>query len=102
MKISERLALVDKIGRELQSRFTFSEIDDFLTASGIAHPQNVTTNSKWVYSRAALSRLPLSKIVEIADDLGIGAQGAALSPPANWSGTTRFRLFISHVSREKI
>lgn len=102
MKISERLALIDKIARELQSRFTFSQLDDYLTASGIAYPQNVTANSKWVYSRAALAPLPPSKIVEIADDLGIGAQGAALSAPANWSGTSLFRLFISHISKEKI
>jgi hypothetical protein len=102
VKVSERLALIDKIGRELQSRFTFSELDDYLTASGIAHPQNVAANSKWVYSRAALTPLPLSKIVEIADDLGIGAQGAALNAPANWSGTNLFRLFISHISKEKI
>lgn len=73
-----------------------------MTASGIAHPENVTVNSKWVYARAALTPLPLSKIVEIADDLGIGAQGAALSAPANWRGTGLFRLFISHISKEKI
>jgi hypothetical protein len=102
MKVSERLTLIDKISRELQSRFRFSEIYDYLTASGIAHPENVTSNSKWVYSRAALTPLPLSKIVEIADDLGIGAQGVALSAPANWSGTSLFRLFISHISKEKL
>lgn len=102
MKVSERLALIDKIGRELQSRFTFGELDDYLTASGIAHPQNVSANSKWVYSRAALTPLPLAKVVEIADDLGIGAQGAALTTPANWKGTNLFRLFISHISKEKI
>ena len=102
MKVSERMALVDKIGRELQSRFTFSEIDEYLTASEIALPQNVTANSKWVYSVAALAPLPLSKVVEVADDLGIGAQGAVLSPPSNWSNTSLFRLFISHISKEKI
>ena len=74
MKVSERLALIDKIGRELQSRFTFSELDDYLTASGIVHPQNVAANSKWVYSRAALTPLSPAKILEVADDLGIGAR----------------------------
>lgn len=102
MKISERLALIDKIGRELQSRFSFGELDDYLTASGIAHPENVTANSKWVYARAALTPLPLSKIVEIADDLGISAQSTALSAPANWRDTGLLRLFISHISKEKI
>lgn len=102
MKISERLALIDKISRELQSRFTFGELDDYLTAAGIAHPENVTTNSKWVYSRAALTPLPLSKIIELAEDLGIGARGVGLDTPANWRGTSLFRLFISHISKDKI
>ncbi|MCB1466229.1 MAG: toll/interleukin-1 receptor domain-containing protein [Rhizobiaceae bacterium] len=102
MKVSERLALIDKIGRELQSRFTFSELDDYLTASGIVHPQNVAANSKWVYSRAALTPLSPAKILEVADDLGIGAPVVASSPPANWRDTDLFRLFISHISKEKL
>ncbi|WP_159079850.1 toll/interleukin-1 receptor domain-containing protein [Methyloceanibacter sp. wino2] len=102
MKVSERLALVDKIGRELQTRFTFGERDDYLTAWGIARPENVGVNSKWVYSRAALAPQPLSKVIEIAGDLGIDAAGTESNAPANWRDTKLFRLFISHISQEKV
>lgn len=104
MKVSDRLAVVDKIGRALQARYTYSEIDEYLTAFGVPRPQNVSTNSKWVYAKAALAGVSLETIGRIADDLDLGSlsQAAAqLTPPAAWRGTDRFRLFISHLSKDK-
>lgn len=104
MRVSEKLALIDKIGRELQGRFSYSEIDAFFAEYQIAPPTNVTANSKWVYSKAALAGIPEDVIVKIAIELDLpvsGATGALLEPPHNWRDSTAFRLFISHISNEK-
>jgi len=106
MRVSDRLALLDRVGRELQSRFTFSDIDIFLRAFGVKAPSGGGPfNSKWVYSKAALADVPDDTVLKVAAELGItgGTHAAAgLEPPRNWAGTTQFRLFISHVSAEKL
>jgi hypothetical protein len=105
MRISEKLTLIDKIGRDLQSRFSYDEIKAFLAEYQKSPPKEVTYNSKWVYSKAALSGLPEDIIIKIAAELDMpvsGATGALLDPPRNWQGTKALRLFISHVSKEKM
>jgi len=55
MKIIERLELVSKIGRELQSRMTFDEIDSYFDLHGINRKGiTLSTNSKWVYVKDVL------------------------------------------------
>lgn len=104
MRVSDRLDAIDKIGRELQSRYSYDEIDIYLAQFNVAPPKDVSVNSKWVYSKAALSTVGLETIARIADDLGIGsleqiaAQG---NPPAIWKGTNDLRLFVSHISKDK-
>lgn len=105
MRVSDKLALVDKIGRELQSRYTFGEIDAYLAEFGISTPKEYTgPNSKWVYSREALNGAPTSAIAKIAEDLNLevvqGIVGSS-TPPKIWSATGYFRLFISHISADK-
>lgn len=105
MKVSERIALIDVIGRTLQQRYTFSEIDTYLNAFDIKTPHNYGDfNSKWVYAKTHLNGVPLDLIGRIAEDLGIGsvAQLAAqANPPAIWKATTDFRLFVSHLAKDK-
>lgn len=104
MKVFDRISLIDKIGRELQTRFSYEEIATYLAAFDIKRPDNVTVNSKWVYSKVALRDVPLATISRIVDDLGLGSltQAAAqILPPENWKGTQNFRLFISHIAKEK-
>ena len=105
MRVSEKLALIDKIGRELQSRFSYGDIDVFLAEFGVAAPITVTANSKWVYSKTALQGHSEETILKIARELEL-TQGtsavADLTPPRNWQGTTLFRLFISHISKDKV
>lgn len=105
MRISEKLALIDKIGRELQSRFTTSEIDLFLAEFGVAPPKEVQVNSKWVYSKAALSGVPEATVIRIAAELDMPVSpstGKLTQPPQNWVKTKLFRLFISHISKDKL
>jgi hypothetical protein len=103
MRATQRLELTDKIGRELQRRFGYREIDQFLETYKISPPNNVTANSKWVYSREALSKTPPDVILKIAEELEIESIQAVnkLVPPRNWQGTKDFRLFISHISKNK-
>ncbi|MBJ3783857.1 toll/interleukin-1 receptor domain-containing protein [Devosia sediminis] len=105
MRISEKLELVSSIGRELQSRYTFDEIDSFLVEFGITPPSDGNWGSKWVYSKEALRGCPEDTILRIASELGMPVGGApasaSLAPPKNWSGTKAFRLFISHLAVEK-
>lgn len=104
MRVSDKLALIDKIGRELQSRFRYDEIDAFLAEYNIDRPQGVIANSKWVYSKAALQGVPLDVIVKIAEELDIDIPRKSTSvaiPPRHWKNTNQFRLFISHISKDK-
>lgn len=104
MRVTERLNLIDQIARELQSRYTYAEIGEFLDGFEIDPPNGVAVNSKWVYSKAALSRVAEAKLLKIASELEMVLNGAAFSdptPPKNWVGTNLFRLFISHISKDK-
>lgn len=104
MRVTDKLALIDKVGRELQSRFTYDEIDAFLDEFKVSRPDKVSTNSKWVYSKAALTGQPLSILLQIAEELEVvGPDAAPLAPvpPRNWRDTENVRLFISHISKNK-
>jgi len=69
MRVSEKLALVDRIGRTLQAKFGYAEIDLYLAEYNIPPPKDVTTNSKWIYVKSALKGVPLDTIINIAEDL---------------------------------
>jgi hypothetical protein len=105
MKVSDRLNVIDTIARELQHRYTYREINAYLAAFEIDPPQQSDGfNSKWVYSKDALKGVSLETIGKIADDLGLGALAqvsAQANPPAIWKGTIDFRLFVSHLSKDK-
>ena len=104
MRATDRLNLTDQIGRELQRRYGYNEIDEFLGAFEIDPPKHVTSNSKWVYSKAALAKVPENTLLKMASELNLGFQGEMISdptPPRNWANTKLFRLFISHISRDK-
>lgn len=105
MRISEKLALIDRIGRTLQSRFSYSDIDVFLREFGVAAPTTVTTNSKWVYSKTALQGLTEETILKIARELALPHGISAIAdnlPPHAWHDTGLLRLFISHISKDKV
>ena len=105
MKVSDKLVLIDKVGRALQAKFRYDEIDVFLADYKIKPPTgNVGTNSKWVYSKAALQGVDTSTLVKIAQELGVEvphSQHLSATPPRNWIGATDLRLFISHISKDK-
>ncbi|MCF2513868.1 toll/interleukin-1 receptor domain-containing protein [Sphingomonas sp. G124] len=103
MRIIDKINLIDNIGRELQSRFTYEEINGFLAEFAVSPPQNVTVNSKWIYVKTALRGVATETILKIADELGMEVSASPTSaslPPENWQDTKLFRLFISHISKD--
>lgn len=105
MRVAEKFALIDKVGRELQSRFTYVDIDAFLAEFGIKPPgPSSDYGSKWVYSKTALQGVGNDTLFRIANELDIAIpRGEVLSSsgPKNWENTTKLRLFISHISKDK-
>jgi hypothetical protein len=107
LRPSERLKLVEAIAVELQKRWTFVEIDLYFNACQVDHSGHPHGNygSKRVYSQSVLSAVPDERLLSIAADLEVIQDGATvgpIEPPKNWQGTKRFRLFISHISADKL
>jgi hypothetical protein len=55
-RVSQRLDLIDRVGRTLQSRYGFDEIDLYLAEFKIPAPKDSIRNSKWVYTQGRTSR----------------------------------------------
>jgi hypothetical protein len=90
MRVSDKLILIDKIGRALQAKFGYAEIDVFFRKFKIPPPnQNVGTNSKWVYSNAALqgARTDICSKSHRNWTSMFRSQRAAATPPKNWKDT---------------
>ncbi|WP_295986505.1 toll/interleukin-1 receptor domain-containing protein [uncultured Variovorax sp.] len=104
MRATERMDLLEKIGTELQSRYTFTDIDGFFGALGIRTQDFEYGGSKRVYAKEVLKFAEERDVLRVADELGLltgPGLNAAAQPPANWQDTKAFRLFISHVSKDK-
>jgi hypothetical protein len=104
MKVSDKLSLIDKIGRALQAKFRFDEIDTFFAEYKIPKPESVPYNSKWVYSKAALQGVDTDTLLRIAEELDVNTPRGGMSTSAtlrNWKDTKQFRLFISHIAKDK-
>ncbi|WP_226018200.1 toll/interleukin-1 receptor domain-containing protein [Novosphingobium sp. FKTRR1] len=98
--------LLEKVGTELQRRYTFTDIDAFFAAANVP-TANIDgwggANSKRVYAKAVLARVPEEILLRVASELDLLLPEAfsEVTPPAHWQGTKSFRLFISHVSKDK-
>jgi hypothetical protein len=101
MRAIDKMELINKIGRELQSRFTADDLVAFLNVAGL-RPSPYSGGSKRVYAKNVLLGESLDTINKIADELEIrNPSGAPVGPPRNWGDTPAFRLFISHISTHK-
>jgi hypothetical protein len=103
MKAADTIKLIESIGLELQGRYTFNDVRDFLRHHGIDASENFSVNSKRLYTKEQLRNAPIETILAIATELDLplpsGAGYAKL--PQIWSDTTDLRLFISHISKHK-
>ena len=103
MRQIERFDLIDNIGRELQSRMTYSDIDIYLKGFDIApYEGEQSFNSKWVYTKLCLADAGDDVIIRIADELQIPhahvvRPGRDVEESRFWQ-PGHFRLFLSHLS----
>lgn len=104
MRKIDRLHLLDQIGRELQARFTFTEIDTYLKGFGINLKKEWSrANSKWVYTKEILSDESDEILAEIAEELGIERPYTTQTArESRYWLTGHLRLFISHCSQHKV
>lgn len=117
MRIADRMALLDRLGRTLQERYTFSEIDLVLKAARLTGllPSD-RRDSKWVYSKERLAGVNDAELIQLSKELDLPVGGdpnqvvslADLElaqkfgePPDTWRDTDDFRLFVSHISKHK-
>jgi hypothetical protein len=105
MKPLEKIELISQIGRELQSRMTYSDIDQYFTALGVkSKPKTDTYNSKWVYVKEILGAETEDMVLKIADELKINHNytiGQYSESEADFWRPNHFRLFMSHLSSFK-
>src|SRR4051812_33014840 len=103
MKVLERLDLIDRVARELQTRMSYREIDTYLKAHGVKMNKPTSgVNSKWIYSKEILSDEPIDLILRIADELKL-THGYTITEPGRVVEATfwepfHFKLFLSHIS----
>ncbi|MDQ6957540.1 MAG: toll/interleukin-1 receptor domain-containing protein [Mariprofundaceae bacterium] len=108
MKRIDRINLIDRIGRNLQSTMSYSDITGYLTAFGVDTKKETSDGggSKWVYTKDLLATEPDQLILQIADELEIEHGFSELKKGAGsdsqfWQ-TNHFRLFISHLAEHKV
>lgn len=106
MRGMNRIDLISRIGRELQERMTFSDIDVYLHGFKInTNIPNISTNSKWVYAKEILGNVGDDIILKIADELEIDHNFKSIStnPQIECKFWTEgyFRLFLCHISEFK-
>jgi hypothetical protein len=106
MKQIARFDLVDKIGRALQAKMTFDDIDAYLAGFGVEQRDGDRSyNSKWVYAKDRLREASDDIVIRIADELEIPhahvvVPGADVGDSRFWEAG-HFRLFLSHLATFK-
>lgn len=104
MKVSERLDLNRSIASEIDRRYDWREVTEFLEAFGLTNPPS-DWDDKEDFVRQVLAKASLSVLSEITEDLGLSAFAEAAPArqlPSMWQDDTRLRVFVSHLSVEKL
>jgi hypothetical protein len=103
MRNFDKLALVDRIGRELQARMSYADIAAYLRASGVdTNKPTSGVNSKWVYTKDLLTDESADLILRIADELKIPHSYTVTATKDTVEATfwepLHFRLFLCHLA----
>lgn len=106
MKNLERMDLIDRIGRELQSRMSVDDIRTYLRSFGVNPRGSFDIRSKWVYTKQLLAESPSETVLKIADELEI-PHGYTVTTSnevreSNFWESNHFRLFLTHLSSFKV
>ncbi len=105
MKKLAKIDIIELIGKELQKRMTYTEIDNYFKSYNIPTNHNPTYNSKRIYVKEILPNIDDEIILEIAKELEI--QHPEIEDSAQnimdlsfWK-PGYFKLFISHLASFK-
>ena len=102
MRPTERLKAIDQISSELQARYTYTEIDTYLSAFSLDPIRDYQgPNSKRLYAGSILRDASEAQVYAICEDLELSISTAALPLPRIWEGKNELRIFISHISKDK-
>lgn len=103
MQALERIDLISRIGRELQSRMGYSDIDAYFGAYGINYKDfQPSSNSKWVYVKELLANVDNEIILTIANELELDHNySSAIPKEATVWKSGHFKLFLSHLASFK-
>ena len=106
MKNLEKIEIIEMIGRELQERMKFNEIDAYFDSYGIPTDHQPSYNSKYVYVKEVLPKVKNEIILEIAKELNIQHKAVSNTRIINEDEATfwkagHFKLFISHLATFK-
>lgn len=97
----EKVNLIYSIAVELQSRMTYDEIDIYLKEYEIKKLSD-KYGSKRVYVQKVLEGVPTSKVLKIAEELGLYKSDESIltEEPQCWR-LGFFKMFISHLTANK-
>jgi TIR domain len=104
MRASQKLALLDRIASNLEHRYEWPDILRYLGHYNVRTEDPGEYRSPIEYVKAHLHHSPPNILVEIAEDLELelpAGRRESLVPPKNWPDDKTFRLFISHLSKDK-
>lgn len=102
MKPLEKINLINSIALELQSRMTYTEIDNYLNEYGIKKLHD-NFGSKRVYVEKILEGVSTNNIIKIGNELGIyKSKEDILDEDSRFWELGYFKIFISHLSANKI
>lgn len=106
MNALEKLELIDRVGRELQSKMTYEDINQYLNAHEVNTKKPTSnSNSKWVYVKELLSDEEDSLIIDIANELQITHNFTTTDSKSSFEAAfwepSHFKLFLSHISSFK-
>ncbi len=104
MRASYKLTLIDAVARELQRRYAYSDIDAYLSEFNIRTPLPFNQHAdKAAYAKATMRGVSDNKLIEMANDLEVRTSVNEIFsvPPRNWPDNSEFRLFISHIAKDK-
>ena len=79
IKPSERIDLIERIGKELQARYTFTDIDVYLNHFGLSSKPESDRYSKRLYVKATLENVSTDIVSKIANDLGLTSIQSVIS-----------------------
>jgi hypothetical protein len=104
MRASQKLALLDRIAASLEDRYEWDDIIRYLQHYDLRTGDPQDYHSRIEYVKSHLHGAAASLLVDIAEDLELqlpAARRESLVPPKNWPDEGEFRLFVSHLSKDK-